>query len=435
MSNKQFDSTALEPRRSVLRVEVSVPAAREAIAEFARDRVTALESFTTDLRGAVSSAFNDLLNVEMTLFLGRPEETTNKRNGVRVREYFLKGVGALRLELPRDREGRFESAVMPSHERIDPRSRQDLALVHLAGVSNRTLSMISERLLGVPVSKSTVSESLSGLSEAARAWLTRPIEDKYWALFIDGTNFKVQRRGSTEREPSLVVLGVDATNRRSVLAIEPGTRDNVDSWRAVFRELKRRGLDPSAVRLGIMDGLPGLEALFREEFPSSVTARCWLHALRNATAKTPARLRDAFKSLAQKTMYASSEDAARKAFGELEVAMGADGQRAVECLKKDLDALVVHYRFDKKLWRALKTTNAIERLNKELKRRTKTMDSVGEQTLTTVVAFAALRFEAGWRMHAIDSKALDNLPLAPTRQLSEQNAIAHAIKKLEGAVH
>lgn len=433
--DKQLDLLEEKPERSFVRVEVSVPAARAAIAAFARNRMQALDTLTRHLRESVSSALNDLLNVEMSLFLGEPEQAGNKRNGTREREYYLKGVGCLRLEVPRDRAGKFESVVVPSHERLDPRTRKDMALLHLAGLSNRTLAMISKRLLGVEVSKTTVSESLVLLQGEAQKWLTRPLEERYWALYIDGTNFKVQRRGSTEREPSLCVLGVDESNRRSVLAIEPGTRDNVESWRAVFRELKARGLDASAVRIGIMDGLPGLEKLFREEFPSAVTARCWLHAMRNALAKAPARLREAFKALGDKVMYAESEEVARTAFAQLETTMGKDAQRAVQCLKKDLESLLVHYRFEKRFWRALKTTNAIERLNKELKRRTKSMETIGEGTLMTVVAFTALRLEAGWRMHAIDSRALDNLPIVTTRQLSAGNAIEKAITELEGTVH
>lgn len=434
--DKQLELLGEKPERSFVRVEVSVPAARAALAAFAKDRMQALDTLTRHLRESVSAALNDLLNVEMSLFLGQPDEAGNKGNGTRTRCYYLKGVGCLRLDLPRDRAGRFESVVVPSHERLDPRTRKDMALLHLAGLSNRTLSMISKRLLGVEVSKSTISESLTLLQGEAQKWLTRPLTgQRYWALYVDGTNFKVQRRGSTEREPSLCVLGVDETNRRSVLAIEPGTRDDVESWRAVFRELKARGLDASAVRIGIMDGLPGLEKLFREEFPSSVTARCWLHAIRNAMAKTPARLREAFKELVDKVMYAVSEDAARTAFAQLETTMGTDAQRAVQCLKKDLESLLAHYRFEKRFWRALKTTNAIERLNKELKRRTKSMETIGEGTLMTVVAFTALRLEAGWRMHAIDSRALENLPLAPTRQLAESNAVEHAIKTLQESVH
>ena len=434
-SKDQLDLLSEKQERSFVRVEVNVPAGRAALAAFAKDRMQALDTLTRHLRESVSSAINDLLNLEMTLFLGRPEEAGNKRNGYRSREYHLRGIGTLRLQLPRDRDGRFESVVVPSHERIDPRTRKDLAVLYLAGLSNRTLSMISNRLLGVKVSKSTVGESISLLQDEAQKWLTRPLVHRYWVLYVDGTNFKVQRRGSTEREPSLCVLGVDESNRRSVLAIEPGTRDNVDSWRAVFRELKRRGLDASAVQVGVMDGLPGLERLFREEFPSAVTARCWLHALRNANAKAPARLREAFKQLVTRVMYAASEDAARLTFGELETTMGQDAQRAVQCLKRDLESLLVHYRFEKRFWRALKTTNAIERLNKELKRRTKSMETIGEGTLMAVVAFTALRLEAGWRMHTIDSRALENLPRDPTRRLSEGNAIEETIKKLEGTVH
>jgi putative transposase len=387
-----------------------------------------------DLRGSVAEAFNHLMNTEMSLFLGQPEQASNKRNGYRVRSYYLKGVGELRLEVPRDRRGEFESVVVPSHERIDPRSRQELALLHLAGLSNRTLSMISKRLLGVAVSKDTVSSSLSLLAAEAEKWLTRPIEQRYWALYVDGTNFKVQRRGSTEREPSLVVLGVDESNRRSVLAVEPGTRDNVEAWRAVLRDLKRRGLAADGVRIGIMDGLPGLEKLFREEFPLAVTQRCWLHAERNALAKSPARLRDAFKLLLTKVMYAASEDAARSAFTELKQTMGKDAQRAVSCIEKDLDSLLAHYAFEHRFWSALKSTNAVERVNKEFKRRTKSMESLGEGTLRMVVAFTALRLEMGWQMHPIDSRALKNLPRA-AKELSDGNAIEKAIDQLSGTVH
>lgn len=432
---QQLDLLEPKPRRPFVEVKVSIPAAREALAAFAKNRMQALEQLTDDLRGSVSEAFNQLMHAEMSLFLGEQEQKDNKRNGYRVREYYLKGVGALRLEIPRDRRGEFQTVVVPSHERIDPRSRQELALLHLAGLSNRTLAMISKRLLGVSVSKDTVSSSLSLLADEAEKWLTRPLEKKYWALYIDGTNFKIQRRGSTEREPSLVVLGIDDTNRRSVLCVEPGTRDNVEAWRAVFRELRRRGLSSRSVRIGIMDGLPGLENLFREEFPGAVTQRCWLHSQRNAMAKAPARLRDAFKILLDKVMYASSENAARQAFSELKQAMGSDAQRAIACIEKDLDSLLAHYRFEQRFWRALKSTNAIERVNKEFKRRTKSMESLGESTLRLVVAFTALRLEIGWQMHAIDSIALKNLPKPAGEAIASDNQIEKVLDQLSGTVH
>ena len=125
--------------------------------------------------------------------------------------------------------------------------------------------------------------------------------------------------------------------------------------------------------------------------------------MRNAVAKAPARLREPFKGLAHKVMYATSEDNARRAFQDLETAMGGDAGRAVRCLAKDLDSLVVHYRFDQKCWVALRTTNAIEAINRQFKRRTKTMDTMGEQTLEAVLAFTALRLEINWQKCRIDS--------------------------------
>jgi putative transposase len=271
------------------------------------------------------------------------------------------------------------------------------------------MAMVSKRVLGVEVSTDTVTKSLDMIEDKALAWLERPLKKKYWALFIDGTNFKIQRRGSTEKEPSLVVLGVDEENRMSILSISPGYKDNADSWREMFKDLVKRGLDPQAVQVGVMDGLPGLETAFKESFVKAVTARCWVHSLRNAMAKAPERLRVAFRKLADQVMYASSEAAARHAFSALKLAMGRDAERAVRVLEKDLDSLLAHYKFDQKLWRTLRTTNPIERVNKELKRRTKSMETLGERTLEVLLAFTAMRLEYHWQRVPVDTPHLEKL--------------------------
>lgn len=331
----------------IIKVEVNIPEAVKAIEGFRKDRQGALAKLSQDVRDVVSSSVSQLLQTEMELFLGQPDQEDNKRNGYYERTYALKGLGALRIKMPIDRKREFKSAVIPPNERIDPRLKEDMAVLQLAGLSTRTLSIMSNRILGMDVSPDTVTKSLSSIEDKARAWLTRPITGKYWALYVDGTNFRIQRRGSSAKEPSLVVLGVDENNCLSILAAEPGTKDNAEAWEAVFNELMRRGLKSDDIRIGIMDGLPGLEKVFQEAFPKAVTARCWVHALKNATNKAPARLRDVFKKAAHKVMYAPSENDARKSFDELKNLMGTDGERAVRCLEKDLDSLLVHYRFDK----------------------------------------------------------------------------------------
>ena len=388
---------------SIVKVEIKLPEAHHAIVAFAENRMLALESLASLLRSTASEVINGLLTAEIDLFLGDPEQSDNKRNGFRERDYVLKGVGAVRVRMPTDRKRRFASNIIPKSERIDPRLSQDIAALHLGGLSTRTLSMMASRILGLEICPKTVTNSLGSIADSATAWLQRPIEKPYWALMVDGTNFKVRRRGSVEREPSLVVIGIDSDQKRSILAIEPGSRDDVNSWRGVFRELKRRGLDASAVRLGIMDGLPGLESLFVDEFVHANTQRCWFHALQNVLAKTPKRLLSPMHALCLKVMYAPSRADSMAAFEAMKLAMGADATRAVSCLEKDLDSLLRFFDFDKKLWHALRTTNGVERINKEFKRRTKAMEMVGEMTLSKVLAFTALRIELAWQRRAVDT--------------------------------
>ena len=388
---------------SIAKFEFSFPELVKAVEAFQKDRVKAFDLMIDGARTAISSSINQVLKAEIEIFLGMPGQGDNKKNGYSERDYALKGIGTLRVKVPIDRKNRFDSAIIPKHQRIDPRFAEDMAALSLAGLSTRTLSLISQRILGIDVSHMTVANSLPVVSEEAEKWLSRPIAGKHWALMIDGTYFNVRRRGTVEKEPSLVVLAIDQSNRKTILAIEPGHRDNVDSWRAVFQTLKQRGLDTLSVRVGVMDGLPGLENLFREEFPNSVTARCWVHSLRNAYAKCPARLADAFKILAVKVMYSVDEVAAREAFDVLKRTMGKDAGNAVKCIEKDLDALLSHHQFSATVKHALRSTNSVERINKEFKRRSKSMDSIGEMRLKTLLAFTAMRLELGWRKRGVDT--------------------------------
>jgi len=415
---------------SIVKLEIRLKEIPKALQAFKECRKKALESLSEEVREAISSGINQLLNAEIDLFLGEEDQSDNKRNGYHPeRHYVLKGIGAIRIRTPKDRLGRFDSAVIPAKERVDPRIKAEMAILQLAGLSSRNLSMISRRLLGVEVGKDSINDTIGLVADEARKWLERPIEGRFWALYVDGTNFKIQRRGSTASEPSLVVLGIDDSHHRSILAIEPGTKDNKEAWRSVFASLKGRGLSAQHVRLGIMDGLPGLESLFREEFPNAVTQRCWVHALKNTLSKAPERLRDALRILAHRVMYAKSEDEARNAFATLKDQMGKDAGRAVQCLEKDLDSLLQFFKFNREFWVALRTTNSIETINRQLKRRTKGMDTMGEQTLECVLAFTALKIEMGWAQHPVNSKIF-------TRYLEkEERNVLEGVSEVMGLVH
>lgn len=400
----------MELSMGIVKVEIKIPEMVKALNEFTSNRIKAFEALTKDVKESFSSTINQLINAEMDIFLGKAEQEDNKRNGYKKHDYTFKGIGTVRIKVPQDRKSRFSSSIIPKNEVIDPRLKEDMAVLYLAGVSTRVMAKISKRLLGIEVSAKTISNSLDLVENRALDWLNRPLnEKKYWALYVDGTNFKIQRRGSTECEPSLVVLGIDENNCRSILAIEPGFKDSASCWKTVFSSLIERGLDGSAVKLGIMDGLPGLETAFKEAFVNATTQRCWVHSLRNAMNKCPKRLRLPFKKLADKIMYAASKEDAQRGFENLKVAMAEDGKKSVHTIEKDFESLTQYFQFDKSLWNSLKTTNPIERINKELKRRTKSMGTLGERTLEIIVAFVALRVESGWRSNPVGSSRHENL--------------------------
>jgi hypothetical protein len=137
-------------------------------------------------------------------------------------------------------------------------------LLHLAGLSTRVSAHVSRGVLGLSVSPAEVSNALKTIVSAAKAFLERPLGGRRFKyLWVDGTFFRV-RRTAVAREPTLVVIGVDETDRKSVLAMVQGDKDARSAWQLVFAMLNERGPDPSAVELGVMDGLPGLGEAFLE---------------------------------------------------------------------------------------------------------------------------------------------------------------------------
>lgn len=376
----------------------------------------AMREVVRHVRESVRETLERVMATELELFLGRAEEGDNKRNGYSSRTFGVKGVGTMTFRVPRDREGRFSSNVVPAYRRYDVATEKDIALLNLAGLSTRMLAQLSTGLLGVRVSAKEVSNALHTIVPAAKAFLSRRLDERKWMyLYVDGTNFRV-RRTTVDVEPTLVVLGVDETGRKSVLSMIQGDKDSRAAWEAVFVDLKERGLDPKAVRAGIMDGLPGLGEAFKEAFPGALVLRCWVHKARNIFPLVPRRYQPAFLLAWNAIAYADGIDAAREAFVSLKAAWGKNAGDAVDRLERGIEPLLAHYTFPREHWDALRTTNPIERVNKEFKRRSRAMEVVSPDGLKPLLAFTAIRLEYGWAMTPITSNKLSTLKWRELRE-------------------
>ena len=358
----------------------------------------------------VQAWVNALLEAERDEFLGRgryellDEEHDNYRNGYRPRRINLFGLGELELRLPRDRKGEFESEFLPEGKGQDPEMEAFLAEAFLAGLSTRDLERISAKYLGQKYDSKQISRMVARATTELEAWRRRRLEGRrYKFLYVDGANFQVRINRQVARQSFCAVLGVsEEAECFEVLALEMGDREKADLWESVFRSLGERGLNREAVELGMMDGLPGLEAAFRRYFPRAQTQRCQKHAKANACRRVRKAEREAFSKDLNKVFYAPNEAAARSAFFALKDRWGQRFPSAVETIEKELDSLLTFFQFDATYWTVLRTTNPIERLNKEFKRRTRAMEVTGGEISTyRCLVYVAQTMEYRWSFHPL----------------------------------
>ena len=229
-------------------------------------------------------------------------------------------------------------------------------------------------------------------------------------LFIDGVCFSMRIDGSIETVSVLVVIGITEGGQKLVLALQSGDKESASNWRELVADLKRRGLNGQNILLGVMDGLPGLDRIFKEEFPKAKVQRCQVHVARNVLAKVPRKLKQAVADGMRNIFYASTKEKSKEFFFEFKQRWEKELPSAVKCLENSLEACLTFFNFPEEERISLRTTNIIERLNKEFKRRTKPMEIIaGEQACYNLLAFICLKMELHWRSNPI-GKVRHNLP-------------------------
>jgi putative transposase len=399
-----------------MQLEVTVPEVFEVFKEICLAPEKLFEMMRLDLRGLAGEYLTALMEWELTIHLGRKRYErsrgeTNHRNGSYPRKFTMKGLGEVEVKVPRDRQGQFQTKVLPRSRQYEEAVAQDLSLMFLAGISSRSLSMISQRLLGRKLSHTEISNANQELTAAVERWRARNLsQENLRYLFVDGVNFDMRMAGSVEKVPVLVAVAVTAEGHKLVVGLQAGDKESASAWREFFKDLKGRGLAGDAIILGIMDGLTGLERVFKEEFPKSRIQRCQVHVARNVLAKVPHKLKRAVADDLKSIFYASSKARALEFSQEFKNRWGKEVPSAVTCLERSLASCLTFFHFPVEHWVSLRTTNIIERLNKEFKRRTKPMEIVaGELSCYRLLAFISLKMELHWRANAVGKVRL-NLP-------------------------
>lgn len=402
----------------MFQLENNVVEVGEVFKEIMENPEKMFEMFQFDMRTLCEKALVGLLKLEMSQFLGREkyqriEHSNNKknyRNGSYQRQYTVKNIGTLNIQVPRDRNGEFTSKLLRKYERYDKSLEKDIALMFLSGLSTRSISLISKTLIGRSISPAEVSKVNKELLTGIEAWRMRPLGGltiKY--MYIDGVNFAMRIDKSVEKVPVLVVIGVTDTNHKVFLTLQQGDKESASTWREIFKDMKSRGLRKETIQLGIMDGLTGLEKVFKEEFPNAKVQRCQVHVSRNVLSKVTHSKKLEVMDKLRDIFYASSKSKAKEHFEKFVEAYEEVFPSAVKSLKDSIESCLTFYAFPKEEWISLRTTNVIERVHKEFKRRTKPMEILaGEESTYRILCFIALKLELNWRKAPLGK---NNLPI------------------------
>ena len=296
-----------------------------------------------------------------------------------------------RVVTPEGARGEWRSELVPRYQRRSERVDEAILGVYLSGTNTRRIKgALAPLLRGGPLSKDAVSRLVGRLAEDFETWRRRDLaEDRIQYLVLDGWYPKVRIGKRRVRVPVLVTLGVRADGQRVVLDVRLAGDESTTAWCDVIRSLVERHVGLPV--LAMIDGSAGLAAALHEQWPMLALQRCTTHKLRNLEAKAPVRLREELAEDYRRMVYAESQSAVEQARARFTRKWRLRCPAVVECLEEAGDDLFTFLRFPKLQWKALRTTNALERINEEFRRRTKTQASLPGQDAVLLLLFGLLR--------------------------------------------
>ncbi len=324
------------------------------------------------IRTVVQRTLQEMLEAEMTEAVGAGKgERTASRLAYRSGHYsrtLITGVGKLELRVPQDRDGRFSTELFARYQRSERALVAALAEMYVQGVSTRKVKAITEKLCGHGFSASSISAINKTLDESLEQFASRRLAEPFPYLILDARYEKVREAGVIASQAVMIAIGIDWDGRRQVLGVELANRESRSSWRDFLLGLRQRGL--GGIEFVVADDHAGLRAAIREVLPEAVYQRCYVHFLRNALDYVPRKVDD---DCLQELRWIYDRRDLAEARADLAAWIGkwqGKYSRLVGWVEENIEETLSFYRLPRQHHKHLKSTNMLERLNEEIKRRT-----------------------------------------------------------------
>jgi len=346
------------------------------------------------VRETVEETLNALLDAEADQITKahkyeRTEERADRRAGHYKRKLLTKA-GEVTLKVPKLRTLPFETAIIERYKRREESVEEALIEMYLAGVSVRRVEDVTEALWGTKVSPGTVSKLNQKVYVQIEEWRNRPLTVEYPYVYLDGIYLKKNWGGTIENIAILVAIGVNEAGNREVIGAMEGGKEDTESWLRFLRHLKKRGL--KGVRLMVGDKCLGLVEAISETFPEARYQRCMVHFMRNILCDVP-RTRNREVGASLKAIFAQEdEEACLRKVAEVaahfrETKLG----NAARTLEAGIYEVLTYTLFPREHWLRIRTNNGIERVNREIRRRTKVVGCFPDGNSALMLVCARLR--------------------------------------------
>jgi len=352
------------------------------------------------VRATVEETLNALLDAEADQLCGAKRyERTDARQDTRAGSYERQlhtKAGEVTLKVPKLRSLPFETAIIERYRRRESSVEEALIEMYLAGVSVRRVEDITQALWGTRVSASTVSDLNQKIYRQIEEWRQRPLEGDFPYVFLDGLWLKRSWGGEVKNVSVLVAIGVAQTGYRQILGVSEGAKEDKASWTAFLRELKERGL--KGVKLFVSDKCLGLVENLAEFYPEALWQRCAVHFYRNVwTAVPTGKVKEVATMLKAIHAQEDAQAAREKAAQVVEKLRAMKLARAAEIVAAGVDETLSYYAMPPEHWRSIRTNNPLERLMREVRRRTRVVGAFPDGRSALMLVAARLRHVAATR--------------------------------------
>ncbi len=319
----------------------------------------------------------------------RTPERKDYRNGYYERDLVTTAGEVEDLPVPRTRKG-FRTELFERYQRRQNELDEAILDMFVKGVSMEQVGNVVEALTGTHPSASTVSRVFHTLEDEFESWKTRPLKAHYLYAYADGTYFTVIYDKTGCKMPILAIVGIDEGGQRDVLAFTVGERENQDAWEDLLENLKERGV--VSVDLWTTDGNKAMLNAIDKKFPVSKRQRCIKHKMENVLGYIPEKQQDQVEPELKAIFYRNTRTQADQEAAAFITKYEKIYPTAVECLKRDLEASLTFYSFPEKHWKYIRTSNIIERLFGEVKKRSHKMSAAfRNEDSCTLLFFAVIR--------------------------------------------